>query len=191
MKQYRFCSGRFDKYITRSTINNDYEFIDPYSTFVDFVVVKVDMILDGINIKVIHQIFPEECLYRSNYEIFINKREGLIFFSDDTFTNYIESLFKYYDNLRIMDQIKEKGIDLSAWNSVLRRLTPSELQHSKFNEDPLSLDIYPLGIKISKVGEYKGEVRWKILDLSDQTKKDTMVYNSNLDLLLKEYEKST
>lgn len=191
MKQYRFCSGRFDKYITKSIIKNDYEFIDSFSTFVDFVVVKVDMILDGINIKVIHQIFPEECLYRSNYEIFINKREGLIFFSDDTFTNYIESLFKYYDNLRIMDQIKEKGIDLSAWNSVLRRLTPSELQHSKFNEDPLSLDIYPLGIKISKVGEYKGEVRWKILDLSDQTKKDTMVYNSNLDLLLKEYEKST
>lgn len=191
MKWYRFCSGRFDKYINKSIIKNDYEFIDSFSMLIDFIVVKVDMILDGINIKVIHQIFPEECLYRSNYEIFINKREGLIFFSDDTFTNYIESLFKYYDNLRIMDQIKEKGIDLSAWNSVLRRLTPSELQHSKFNEDPLSLDIYPLGIKISKVGEYKGEVRWKILDLSDQTKKDTMVYNSNLDLLLKEYEKST
>lgn len=191
MKQYRFCFGRFDKYITRSTVDYDYEFIDSYGTSVDFVVIKVDMILDEINIKVTHQIFPEACMYRSNYEIFINKREGLIFFSEDTFIGYIESLFKYYDNLRIMNQIKEKGIDLSAWNNVLRRLTPAELQHSKFNEDPLSLDIYPLGIKISKVGEYKGEVRWKISDLSDITKKNTVVYNSNLDLLLKDYEKTT
>lgn len=69
MKQYRFCSGRFDKYITKSIIKNDYEFIDSFSKFVDFIVVEVDMILDGIDIRVTYQIFPEECLYRTTYEI--------------------------------------------------------------------------------------------------------------------------
>lgn len=193
MKWYRFCSGRFDKYINKSIIKNDYEFIDSFSTFVDFIVVKVDMILDGINIKVIHQIFPEECLYRSNYEIFINKRESLIFFSEDTFMNYVESLFKYYDNSGIVDQIKEKETEtgLNAWKSVLHRLTPSELQHSKFDKDQLSLEVYPLGIKIDKAGKYKNEVRWRISDLSDIPKKNTTVFNSNLDLLLKEYEEDT
>lgn len=193
MKQYRFCSDRFDKYITKSIIKNDYEFIDSFSKFVDFIVVKVDMILDGIDIRVTYQIFPEESLYRTTYEISINKRKSLIFFSEDTFMGYMESLFKYYDNSEIVDQIKEKEteIRLNAWKSVLCKLTPSELQHSKFDRDQLSLEIYPLGIKIDRAGEYKTEVRWRISDLSDQPKKNTTVFNSNLDLLLKEYEEDT
>lgn len=191
MKQYRFCSGRFDKYITKSIIKNGYGFIGSFSTFVDFIVVKVDMILDGIDIRVTYQIFPEKCLYRTTYEISVDKRESLIFFSEDTFTSYIKSLFKYYDNSGIVDQIKEKETGLNAWKSVLHRLTPSELQHSKFDKDQLSLEIYPLGIKIDRDGEYKTEVRWSISDLSDQPKRNTIVFNSNLDLLLKEYEENT
>ena len=193
MKWYRFCSGRFDKYINKSIIKNDYEFIDSFSMLIDFIVVKVDMILDGIDIRVTYQIFPEKCLYRTTYEISVDKRESLIFFSEDTFMNYVESLFKYYDNSGIVDQIKEKETEtgLNAWKSVLHRLTPSELQHSKFDKDQLSLEIYPLGIKIDRDGEYKTEVRWSISDLSDQPKRNTIVFNSNLDLLLKEYEENT
>ena len=95
---------------------------------IDFIVVKVDMILDGIDIRVTYQIFPEKCLYRTTYEISVDKRESLIFFSEDTFMNYVESLFKYYDNSGIVDQIKEKETEtgLNAWKSVLHRLTPSE-----------------------------------------------------------------
>ena len=66
-----------------------------------------------------------------------------------------------------------------------------KFQHSKFDKDQLSLEIYPLGIKIDRAGEYKTEVRWRISDLSDIPEKNTTVFNSNLDLLLKEYEEDT
>lgn len=183
MKHCRFCSGIFDEYVIRSTIDCDFIFDDEYyNNFIDFVIIKTNLMFDKVSIQVTNTIYPKKCVYRSEYFVEMSKLVHFSFFSNDSLINYLKHLFEYYENPTMINQIKKKDTrkGLESWVELLHNLTPFERQHSKFDGDHLSLEIYPLGVKVSRAGECKNEVRWRIFDLSDKTKKDTSILDSDL-----------
>lgn len=183
MKHCKFCSGIFDKYVTNSVIYRDYMFSDGYySTFIDYIKVKANILFDGVNIRIINYIYPEKCIFKSEYSVEMDGRVRFSFFTEKSFTNYMNCFFKNYDNSEMMDQIKKKDTKsgLDAWINLLHDLTPFEFQHSRFDADHLSLKIYPLGVKVCRAGECKAGVRWRIFSLSDNTGKNGVAFDEDL-----------